>query len=165
MPISQIVGESLQLVDGSPFSQFIGQQDDIIYVEEIMSNSFASDQHDVSPTVLKPLDNTQQSDSVVGIPTTKSSSANQVASKRLPVPCPVPSKFCLALEQSIQKENVSGNMKLTLIREASEFYCGICPNPTASEYQTMAKTLCDEFPSLKNKIPVNGAYWVRYIIF
>lgn len=51
-------------------------------------------------------------------------------------------------------------MKLALIRESSEYYYRICPNPTAAEYQTMAQTLCDEYPDLKNKLPVNGAYWV-----
>ena len=39
-------------------------------------------------------------------------------------------------------------------------YYGICPYPTPKEYETMAKLLCDKYSDLKNKIPVNGSYWV-----
>ena len=52
------------------------------------------------------------------------------------------------------------NNKLSLIQECSLFYYGICPYPTPKEYETMAKLICDKYSDLKNKIPVNGSYWV-----
>ena len=80
--------------------------------------------------------------------------------KRLPKQCPLPSSFTPSLSKSIEEKKISGNVKLCLIRESCEFYYSICPNPTPVEYQVMAKTLCDQYPELKNKLPINGAYWV-----
>ena len=81
-------------------------------------------------------------------------------SKWLPKQCPLPSSFTPSLSKSIEEKKISGNVKLCLIRESCEFYYSICPNPTPVEYQVMAKTLCDQYPELKNKLPINGAYWV-----
>ena len=47
-----------------------------------------------------------------------------------------------------------------LYENAHYFYYGICPYPTPKEYETMGKLLCDKYSDLKNKIPVNGSYWV-----
>ena len=48
-----------------------------------------------------------------------------VLQRRLPLPCPM---------KAIQNGTVEGNLKLELIREACQFYDGICPNPTSAEY-------------------------------
>ena len=37
---------------------------------------------------------------------------------------------------------------------------GLCPRPTHDEYVTMAVTLYENFLQLKDKKPINGAYWV-----
>ena len=84
----------------------------------------------------------------------------KMRSQRLPKQCPLPPSLSPSLTKSIEKKNLCGNVKLSLIRESCEFYYNICPNPTPDEYQVMAKTLCDKYPELKNKLPVNGAYWV-----
>ncbi len=89
----------------------------------------------------------------------------QFQSNRLPKKCPLPASFTPSVCKSFQNNEIRGNVKLTLIREACEFYYGICPNPNAAEYQIMAQTLCDKYPELKNKLPVNGAYWVKLIIY
>ena len=47
-----------------------------------------------------------------------------------------------------------------LLREAVTFYKGICPNPTSEEYTAMAKTLCHEYPELKDK----GGLMCMYVI-
>ena len=44
------------------------------------------------------------------------------------------------------------------------FYFGICSGGSSSEYITMAKTLCKEYPELKDKKPViEGEYWVSNV--
>ena len=83
-----------------------------------------------------------------------------VMSSRLPVPCPLPMSFSPCVTKAIADNKILGNNKLALIRECSLFYYGLCPYPTPKEYETMAKLLCDKYPDLKNKIPVNGSYWV-----
>ena len=64
--------------------------------------------------------------------------------------------------KSIQNNEIRRNVKLTLIREACEFIMAYALTP---EYQIMAQTLCDKYPELENKLPVNGAYWVKLIIY
>ena len=66
-------------------------------------------------------------------------------------------------DRAIEHQNLVGNHKLGLVREACEFFYSLCPYPTPKEYEIMARTLCDKYPELKNKIPVNGSYWVRFI--
>lgn len=41
------------------------------------------------------------------------------------------------------------------LREAFTFYYGICPNPLPHEYETMCETLCNKYPELKDKLPVD----------
>ena len=72
-----------------------------------------------------------------------------LAPQRLPTPCPVPCAFSPSLTRAIANKQLIGNKKLTLLREACEFYYGICPYPTSTEYEAIAKTLCDKFPELK----------------
>ena len=55
----------------------------------------------------------------------------------------------------LAQNGVKGNNKF-LLREAASFYNGLFPNPTTNEYVTMAKTLCNKYPELKDKQPVNG---------
>lgn len=88
------------------------------------------------------------------------SSVKSVSQRRLPSPCPVPDVFSERVMKAIENGDIQGNTKLALIREAGLFYYGICPNPTGAEYDVMSRTLCDNFTDLKNKIPVNGMYWV-----
>ena len=57
---------------------------------------------------------------------------------------------------ALSSNKLQGNTKLSLIREASQFYYGLCPRPTAAEYDIMAKTLSGKYPNLRNKILVNG---------
>ena len=59
-----------------------------------------------------------------------------------------------------------GNMKTRLLREAAMFYFGICSGGSSTEYITIAKTLCKEYPELKDKKPViEGEYWVSFFFF
>ena len=83
-----------------------------------------------------------------------------VATTSLPDPCPIPSVFSKKVTKAIQKNQVNGNIKLTLIREAAVFYYGICPQPSQTQYDTMSRTLCDNFHDLKNKVVVDDCYWV-----
>lgn len=78
---------------------------------------------------------------------------------RLPDPCPLPTNFSEATIKAIQTGKLIGNLKLRLTREAASFYYGICPNPTSAEYTTKARTLCDNYPQLKDKDPTTD-YWV-----
>lgn len=79
----------------------------------------------------------------------------------LPVPCPLPPNFSRKVVEACDKGvQLTGVSKLRLLREAALFYYGICPLPTPNEYITMAKTLCNAFPQLKDKKPLEGRYWV-----
>ena len=78
---------------------------------------------------------------------------------RLPVPCPLP-LFTTGSLEAAKRGGLKGNTKLRLLREAATYYNGICPWPTAQEYAEMAKTICDKYPQLKDKMPLNGEYWV-----
>ena len=84
----------------------------------------------------------------------------QVKQLRLPVPCPLPTNFTKQVTNAIKNNQLKGVMKTRLLRQAAVFYWGLCPRPTHDEYVTMAVTLCENFPQLKDKKPINGAYWV-----
>ena len=58
----------------------------------------------------------------------------------LPTPCPVPCAFSLSLTRAIANKQLIGNKKLTLLREACEFYYGISSYPSSTEYEGIAKT-------------------------
>jgi len=87
----------------------------------------------------------------------------EVSTLRLPVPCPLPSNFSSKVISACENDQFTGNMKLTFLREAATFYHGLCPKPTQGEYGEMAKTLCDKYPTLKDKGATDGKYppWVR----
>ena len=85
------------------------------------------------------------------------------ATRRLLDPCPVPNSFSRVTLQAIEKKQLKGNLKTRLLREAAMFYFGICSGGLSSEYITIAKTLCKEYPELKDKKPViEGEYWASY---
>ena len=89
----------------------------------------------------------------------------QLKQLRLPVPCPVPTKFTKDVANAIKNNQLKGIMKTRLLRQAATFYWGLCPWPTHDEYVTMAVTLCDKFPQLKDKKPLHGQYWVSRSVF
>ena len=82
--------------------------------------------------------------------------------KTLPIPCPLPPVFSERVNTAIQQKEIHGKDKLALIREASLFYYGLCPTPSSNQYDEMAKVLCNSFEQLKNKIVVDGCYWVSH---
>ena len=83
--------------------------------------------------------------------------------RRLPDPCPLPNSFSRVTRQAIEQGQLTGNMKTRLLRESAMFYFGICSGGSSSKYITIAKTLCKEYPELKDKKPViEGEYWVSY---
>ena len=49
-------------------------------------------------------------------------------------------------------------MKLRLERQAAAYYWGLCPWPKTSEYDAMAKAMCDKYPQLKSG--KHKEYWV-----
>ena len=61
---------------------------------------------------------------------------------------------------AINTDSLKGIMKTRLLCQASAFYWGLCPRPTQSEYDEKSTALCDRFPQLKDKRPVNSRYWV-----
>ena len=77
---------------------------------------------------------------------------------RLPTPCPLPTMFTDDVAQAIADNKIEGIMTLRLERQAAAFYWGLCPWPTASEYDAMSKAMCDKFPILKSSKHEN--YWV-----
>ena len=79
---------------------------------------------------------------------------------RLPKPCPMPSAFSAIVQSGIANQDITGNIKLRMLRECSMFMYGHCPNPTSVEYVEMAKALCDKYPQLQDINPKNGEYWV-----
>ena len=73
----------------------------------------------------------------------------QANERRLPEPCPVPyNSFSPDVIDAIDKHLLKGVFKLRLIRQAADFYYGICPHPNNIEYVTMVKVLCDRYPQL-----------------
>ena len=93
-------------------------------------------------------------------PVSRAAVVAQVKQLRLPVPCPLPTNFTKQVTNAIKNNQLKGVMKTRLLRQAAVFYWGLCPRPTHGEYITMAVTLCENFPQLKDKKPINGAYWV-----
>ena len=87
--------------------------------------------------------------------------ATPIAMLRLPSPCPTPTVFTPDVAVAIEQNKLKGLMKLRFLRQCVLFYWGVCPRPTPFEYRTMAITLCNKFPSLKDKKPKDGKYWVR----
>ena len=85
-------------------------------------------------------------------------------SQRLPDPCPKLSQFSGKVQEAISNNSLQGALKLRLLREAAFYYHGICPCPSAVEYITIAKTLCNQFPQLSDKKPFAGAHWVSYVL-
>lgn len=80
----------------------------------------------------------------------------------LPDPCPVPANFSIRVTKALETGELEGNDQLCLLREAAGFFSGYCPNPSPAEYIIMSKTLCDHYPMLKDRKPVDGEYWVSY---
>lgn len=81
-----------------------------------------------------------------------------VIDMRLTNPCPLPTHFTQATSTAIEKNQLIGLSRFRFLREAAEFYYGICPKPTSSEYTRMAQALCDKYPQLKDK--ECEEYWV-----
>ena len=78
----------------------------------------------------------------------------QLNQRRLPAPCPIPYHcFSEDVIQALDNNQITGIFKIRLLRQAASFYHGICPKPTHDEYVSMAKTLCDHYPQLKDKQP------------
>ena len=82
---------------------------------------------------------------------------------RLPVPCPLP-LFTAGSLEAAKRGGLVGNTKLRLLHEAATYYNGKCPWPTTQEHAEMAKTMCDKYPQRKDKMPLNGEYWVRDVM-
>ena len=74
-----------------------------------------------------------------------------VIDMRLPNPCPLPTHFTQATSTAIEKNQLIGLSRFRFLREAAEFYFGICPKPTSNEYT-------DKYPQLKDK---QEEYWVN----
>lgn len=81
---------------------------------------------------------------------------------RLPEPCPLPNTFSRKTMDAIERGELLGTAKTRMSREAAAFYFGVCSGRCSSDYITIAKTLCKEYPQLKDKMPTNGEYWVSY---
>ena len=80
---------------------------------------------------------------------------------RLPIPCPLPTAFSPKVEQAIGKDDIFG-IKLCLLRECADFFKGICPRPSSSEYNAMAIAVCDKYPVWQDINHKDGHYWVYY---
>ena len=80
----------------------------------------------------------------------ESSIGLQTKAMRLPTPCPLPAMFTEDVAQAIANSNIKGIMKIRLERQAASYYYGLCPWPKSSEYNMMAKTMCDRYPQLKS---------------
>ena len=82
---------------------------------------------------------------------------------RLPVPCPLLKNFSDdSVVNAIKKGEIKGLVKYRLLRDVASFYKGLCPNPTPTEFATMCRAVCNQFPSLKDKKPKDNIYWVCY---
>lgn len=88
----------------------------------------------------------------------------EMAGIRLPIPCPLPAAFSPAVQVAIQQNRLTGLLKLSMLRECSSFYQGICPRPKPFEYLEMSKSLCDKYPALRDEVSFNGEYWVRWYL-
>ena len=79
----------------------------------------------------------------------------QKADIRLPIPCPLPAAFSPAVQVAIQQNKLTGLLKLSMLRECSTFFQGICPRPKPFEYLEMSKFLCDKYPALRDEVSFN----------
>ena len=80
----------------------------------------------------------------------KKNDDGEARNKRLPNHCPVPLAFTTAVHACIKISKISGNLKYRMLCECASFYYGLCPEPTPSEYQEIAKTICNKYPMLQD---------------
>ena len=59
------------------------------------------------------------------------------------------------MQKSLEAGALSGNDKLMFLREAFTFYYGVCPNPLPHEYEIICEAICDKYPELKDKLPLD----------
>ena len=83
---------------------------------------------------------------------------------RLPEPCLLPNTFSRKTTDAIERGDLLGTAKTRMLREAATFYFGVCSGRCSSDYITIAKTLCKEYPQLRDKMPTNGEYWVSCLL-
>ena len=131
-------------------------QDFVICSTPVSSGKRKSDFHNPVPKRTPPM-NCEKGKSTSDVtPTTPNTSTC-----RLPEPCPLPSTYSRKTTEAIEQGNLLGTAKTRLLREAATFYFGICSGRCcSSDYVTIAKTLCREYPQLKDKMAPNGEYWV-----
>ena len=84
----------------------------------------------------------------------------QVKNLRLPSPCPIPTNFTTDITSAIAEDKLRGVLKTRLLRQAAQFYWGLCPRPDHNEYIARASALCEKYLQLKDKKPIHGKYWV-----
>ena len=70
-------------------------------------------------------------------------------------PLPIPAAFSPAVQVAIQQNKLTGLLKLSMLRECSSFFQGICPRPKPFEYLEMSKFLCDKYPALRDEVSFN----------
>ncbi len=94
----------------------------------------------------------------------KTPTRSNTSVRRLPEPCPLPSSFSQKTIDAIERGDLLGTAKTRMLREAATFYFGICSGRYFSDYTTIAKTLCKEYPQLRDKMPTNDGYWVSCVL-
>lgn len=87
--------------------------------------------------------------------------SGEIENRRLPIPCPFPEVFSKTIHAALAQNELTGTDKLRMLRESASFFYGICPVPKPVEYQEMARTLCDKYPTMKDLHAPNGEYWVN----
>ena len=55
------------------------------------------------------------------------------------------------VRNAFENSGIAGNKKTRLLYQAGQFYFQLCPEPTPSECEPMAITLCDSHPQLKDR--------------
>lgn len=87
----------------------------------------------------------------------KNESVDEKASPGLPYDLPIPDRFSIKVEEAISRNEIL-NARLQLIKDAGNFYYGLCKHPKQGDYGRMAKKLCERFPELKDANADH--YWV-----
>ena len=137
---------------------FMGFTDPLTNQDQAFSGSYEPALIDVSTEATTPT-NISAEEPVTKKPKVTKMNVTVVATgSRLPEQCPLP--VISERTKEIISNGIKGNNRFFLLREAVTFYEGICPNPTSDEYITMAKTLCHQYPELKDKDPIDNKYWV-----
>ena len=88
---------------------------------------------ELSPSHIKrPLSSDNEKDQ----PPKKTAKITELHTRQLPIPCPTPTAFSQVVHSALLQNDISGTIKLKMLRESAAFFYGLCPVPNTRKCQS-----------------------------